>query len=154
MRQRNQTIWVLAADCDHSRLFAHDALTDSLLALSLDGLPAHGAGAVHKRHDAGRTHESGHEGTRHAIAPHTDIHDLEVHRAARTVADAINRAAAQKQFDRLIIAAPPRFVGELRQHLSAQAMQQTELTAKDLAGLPSEEILEHLSGVLHHTVPV
>lgn len=46
----------------------------------------------------------------------TDYHQLEEDRFAADVADMLNRKALKNGFDTLIIAAPPRTLGELRKH--------------------------------------
>ena len=53
----------------------------------------------------------------------TDPHELEEQRFTESLAQDVNRAALQKQFDRLILAAPPRTLGILRKSLSAHATE-------------------------------
>jgi protein required for attachment to host cells len=51
----------------------------------------------------------------------TDPHELEEQRFTESLANEVNRAALEKQFDRLILAAPPRTLGILRKSLSSHA---------------------------------
>ena len=53
----------------------------------------------------------------------TDPHELEEQRFTESLAQDVNRAALQKQFDRLILAAPPRTLGILRKSLSPHATE-------------------------------
>jgi protein required for attachment to host cells len=53
----------------------------------------------------------------------TDPHELEEQRFTESLAHDVNRAALEKQFDRLILAAPPRTLGILRKSLSAHATE-------------------------------
>jgi protein required for attachment to host cells len=62
----------------------------------------------------------------HGAAPmtaRTDPHELEEQRFTESLAHDVNRAALQKQFDRLILAAPPRTLGILRKSLSSHAAE-------------------------------
>lgn len=64
----------------------------------------------------GRSHESvGHSS--HAVGTKVDIHSHEIRIFAHIIADALKKAKAENAFDRLIIIAPPQFLGELRQLL-------------------------------------
>jgi protein required for attachment to host cells len=56
-----------------------------------------------------------------AMTSRTDPHELEEKRFTESLADTVNRAALEKQFDRLILAAPPRTLGILRKSLSSHA---------------------------------
>jgi protein required for attachment to host cells len=53
----------------------------------------------------------------------TDPHELAEARFTERVAAEVNRAALEKQFDRLILAAPPRTLGILRKSLSSHATE-------------------------------
>jgi protein required for attachment to host cells len=69
----------------------------------------------------------------------TDWHALEEARFAATIAERLNRAAEQNQFEHIVIAAPPKVLGELRREYS-----------KRLQGKILAEIDKDLT---HHTFP-
>jgi len=78
-----------------------------------------------------------------------DPHELEERRFTEGLADEVNRAALQKQFDRLILAAPPRTLGILRKSLSSHATDRvvaelskdlTKASRADLAAQVDEHI--------------
>ena len=75
----------------------------------------------------------------------TDYHQQEADRFAADVADLLNGRALADGFDALIVAAPPRTLGELRKHFRQEVS--SRLTAeidKDLTKHPVPEIEEIL----------
>ena len=72
-------------------------------------------------------------GTRHAIEPHHDYHELEKHKFIIYLAETLEKAHAAGQFDSLVLVAPSRSLGELRTSLSEQVRTSVEYElAKDL----------------------
>lgn len=78
---------------------------------------------------------------RHAFEDPVDWHQQEKMTFAREVAERVNRAAEQKDFDQLVIAAPSKIMGELRGALNhrARKMLKAEVT-KDLTNTPPIEL--------------
>lgn len=83
--------------------------------------------------------------TRHAIEPHTTLRDKSITRFARLLCNALERGHEQRCYQRLVLAAPPRFLGALRANLaeSLQALITDEIR-HDLTALPTHELREHL----------
>ena len=75
-------------------------------------------------------------GARSAIDT-TDWHALEEERFAASVAERLNRAAEENRFEHIVIAAPPKVLGELRREYSKR------LQAKILAEIDKD--------LTHHT---
>lgn len=75
----------------------------------------------------------------------TDFHQLEEDRFAAEAADLLKQRALANDFDKLIIVAPPRTLGEMRKHYHKEvsARLQGEL-AKDLTGHPISDIEQAL----------
>ncbi|MFA7441229.1 MAG: host attachment family protein [Sphingomonadaceae bacterium] len=75
-----------------------------------------------------------------------DYHALEEERFAAEMADMVNRRALSNDFDRLIVVAPARTLGELRKHFhqetNARLVGEIE---KDLTNHPVPEIEEALT---------
>jgi protein required for attachment to host cells len=88
----------------------------------------------------GRTFDSM-GGQRHAKEPHTDAHRHAQQVLAHEIAKYLDNAAGRGDFDRLVIAAPPRTLGDLRGALSAkvQATLAGDLD-KDLMHLPASDL--------------
>jgi protein required for attachment to host cells len=74
-------------------------------------------------------------------------HELEERRFTEGVAAEVNRAALDKQFDRLILAAPPRTLGILRKSLSSHASDRViaELD-KDLTKASRDDLAAQVDG--------
>jgi protein required for attachment to host cells len=77
----------------------------------------------------------------------TDWHDLEQHRFARVVAEALEKLMRERHVKALVIAAPPRTLADLRQalHKDVKARIIAEVD-KDFTGQPVYEIEKHLAG--------
>jgi protein required for attachment to host cells len=74
-------------------------------------------------------------------AGETDFHQQAEDRFAAEAANRINRAALAGEFEKLIIVAPPKTLGELRKHYhkSVESRIAAEI-AKDLTGHPVDRI--------------
>ena len=96
----------------------------------------------------GRTHER--MGTaRHALEYSSDPERIEEKRFAAEVAEMLDRAVTGKACDRLIVAAPPVMLGDLREAGSAAVKEATvaELD-KDLTRIPEQELASHFESVI------
>ena len=71
----------------------------------------------------------------------TDFHQLEEDRFAAETAEMLKRRALRNEYDKLIIVAPPRTLGELRKHYHKEVEKRLAgEIAKDLTGHPVAEI--------------
>ena len=71
----------------------------------------------------------------------TDFHQLEEDRFAAETADLLKKRALNNDFETLIIAAPPKTLGELRKHYHKEVEQRLSGEVdKDLTGHPLAEI--------------
>lgn len=92
----------------------------------------------------GRVHESA-DTARHAMEPRVDWHRFAKEQFAKSVAAALEDAAKRKQYEALILIAPPQALGDLRNALGrhASALIESEV-GKDLTNIPDHEIASHL----------
>lgn len=144
-------VWVMVMDAGHVQLFVVDDHLKGLQAAPLPGLPAeqpHAFARDSKSDRPGRSFGSTHTGTRHAIEPRHDYHKQEKHNAAAAVASALDRAFGAHEYDRLVLVAPPRTVGEMRTLLSARLQGETDIIAKDLTKATTEEIWAEVAGIV------
>jgi protein required for attachment to host cells len=75
----------------------------------------------------------------------TDWHEFEKSRFVGEFAGRLNRAAARGMFERLILAAPPAVLGQLRPALSAQTASCVVVEiGSDLTRHPVDEIGKHI----------
>jgi protein required for attachment to host cells len=80
-----------------------------------------------------------------AAMEETDWHRLEKGKFAADLATMLFHKAEKNAFDRLIVAAPPQILGELRKHLHKTVVERIiGDVAKDLTRLPVYEIETHL----------
>ena len=133
--------WVLVADGKRARVLAQAGTMSALEAMT----GATFENELHKTSDvrtdsAGRVHESV-GGAHHAVAARTDWHREEKHQFARSLAKYLDDAAERNEYDRLILVAAPRTLGDLREALGRHAQVRlagaldkdlTEMTAADV----------------------
>ena len=91
----------------------------------------------------GRVHESANV-SRHAIE-RDDLHRREKERFAQSLADALDKRLANREYDRLVIAAAPETLGIIRSSLSERVKAVIlEEVAKDLTKIPNPQVRLHL----------
>ena len=100
----------------------------------------------------GRGFSSASGGPHHAIEPRHDYHKLEKHKFSAEVAKILHDGCAKGEFDRLILIAPHRSLGELRSLLvpQVQACIAKEI-AKDLTKLPPAKLWAIVSPLIKKT---
>jgi len=85
---------------------------------------------------------------RHMSEPHINVRDEIRGHFARTIADHLDRARGEKLFDRLVLVAPPKMMGELKKCLSAKVLKAIAAEMpKDLTHYEGDELVEHLGGI-------
>lgn len=90
--------------------------------------------------------------TRNSIGPRsaieqTDWHQLGEDRFAREIADELYRLAHERRFQRLLIVAPPRVLGTLRQSLHKEVLDRIEAEVPKLLTKSSvRDIQQELAG--------
>jgi protein required for attachment to host cells len=96
----------------------------------------------------GRSQQRGVAG-RHAFAPHLDWHEFEKEKFGREMARILDQAAERCAFDRLVLVAPPRALGNLRSALAprTRSLVHAEID-KDLTNLPVGALPAHLTDVM------
>jgi protein required for attachment to host cells len=145
---KKHVTWVLVADGKRGMIFSHDG-------------PGHGLAAVpdmkfetelHPSRDIvsdkpGRVQESGYSG-RHSVEP-VDYHRVEKAHFAQELAKRLDAALEQGKCQRLVLVAPPRALGDLRQALAPKSRSAVagEID-KDLTQAKLPEIAKHLEAVL------
>jgi len=134
-------IWVLVADGARGRVLKREGTTTGLRAWP-EGEFTH---EVHRTRELGsdrpgRVYERG-SAAHHAIELHADWSHQEKQQFARLLAEFLERFARRNAFDRLVLVAPPRALGDLRAALGrhARARLAGEL-ANDLTELGPPEI--------------
>ena len=80
-------------------------------------------------------------GSRRSAMEETDFHQVEEDRFAAKAADLLRERALGGDFEKLIVVAPPRTLGELRKHYHKEVASRIVVEInKDLTNRPIEEI--------------
>jgi protein required for attachment to host cells len=86
---------------------------------------------------------------RHALAPRSDPHEHEESVFLKSVADWLDEQVNAGAFERLVVVAPPRALGDLRQAFSDRVRARIHAeVAKDLLGSPIPQIERSLSDTI------
>jgi len=146
------TTWLVVADAGGARLFEVDAngVLTRTPHTTLEADPAPSREIASDR--PGRTFDSMGEG-RHAKAPPTDPQRYEKKRFAHTLAERLETAVTRNDVERLVIAAPPQLLGDLRAAMaSVLAAAVAGEVQKDLTNLPPHELERYLADELRAAV--
>lgn len=137
-----RTTWALVADGSRARIFELSDISREMREL-LDF--AHPEGRAHNRDLAtdaqGRFYGKGDRTEAHSApdraAPVAHEHQL----FARELAEHLEKGRTENRYDRLVLIAPPSFLGLLRSSLSREAQKLVYKTlAKDIVKLDAKEI--------------
>ena len=112
-----EKIWVLVADANRARYFETDSPTGDLRETTD---MVHPESRLHERairtDKPGRAFDRSGQG-RHALSEQESIREQSAIAFAIEIADHLDNARTKHSFDRLIVVAPPKFLGELRERL-------------------------------------
>jgi protein required for attachment to host cells len=80
-------------------------------------------------------------GTHRSAMQETNWHKLEKHRFAKEIADALYSAAHRGDYSKLVIAAPPMIMGDLRKAMHKEVSDKVVAeVSKDLTKMPADAI--------------
>lgn len=140
--------WILVADEARARLFEAGYTDGELLELAAFAQPAARHPEADMRDRLPRVQESA-GSARHAIAPRTDESDKLADEFARALCDALDEGRHQLRYERVILIAPPRFLGRLRATLDPQVARMVSHSSdKDISKAGLDEIRRELEGLL------
>ena len=141
--------WILLVNGAQAKVFAHSGAGTGLTAvrdLMLEQEPLK-AGEI-MADKPGRSFSSGSDG-RSAMEYSTDPVDVRETRFVKSVADALDRKHQESAFSRLIIAAAPSALGDLRSALSDQVKEAVIAEMdKDLTNLPTDKLQKYFDDML------
>ena len=142
--------WIVVADGDQAKIFQHEGPGKGLhvvkdLNLEQEHLRAHDIMAD----KPGRAFSSARPGNRSAVDYRTHPVQARERQFVERLAEMLEQQRRAGAFDRLVIAAAPTALGDLRPALSEEVkgMILAELP-KDLTNVPTAKLAEHLEGVL------
>lgn len=139
------THWVLVADAAHAQVYESDLMFKELL--PLEGW-VHPASRVKAKElvagDRGSTRQ-GPEGAKSAFERHTDPHRATVDVFARELAEAMRMGRVEHRYERLVLVAPPMFLGHLRQNLDDETSRSVVgAVSRDWFGVAADELAERV----------
>ena len=147
---KRQTTWILIADAGLAHVVANTGRDNDLTKVEdfrLDGTTLAGRDLAADR--PGRSFDRAGEG-RHGMEPRTNPREVEQERFAREIAGALDEADRRQRFDRLILVAPPAFMGLLRGILPPSlANKVSGALTKDLTKVAIHHLPDHLETVLN-----
>ena len=146
----NNTTWILVGDASRARLFATAGkLKPWTLVQELDHPQSRLKGQDITTDKPGRVRQSFGAGTRPAMAPPTSVKEVEAEHFTQELAALLEGGHGRNAFSRLVLVAPPHFLGMLRKLLSAPVSKRIVGTVdKDLTQLTERELPERLAEVL------
>ncbi len=139
--------WVLVGDGEKALFFRNegDAAYPNLQVINVmeqDNPMTHDQGTDRP----GRAFAAGGNPRRSAM-DETNWHKLEKHRFATEIAGALYSAAHRGQYEKLVIAAPPMIMGDIRKALHKEVSDKVVAeVSKDLTKMPAHEIERILVG--------
>ena len=140
--------WIVLADAATARVYEPQAdRRDWKLVAELTHPQARAKESELGRDKPGRVKQS--TGSRAAMEPTTPRKEVELEKFAREIAKALDDALVRKAFDRLVLVAPPAFVGVLRETLPERVTARIATTLeKDYLHLDPREVRERLQAQL------
>ncbi len=142
--------WILIADAARARIFAHTGPGNGLQAVANRTFAHDLKGNQDTMADReGRSFSPGSGGRRSAMARPSDPARLDKQAFAGELAGVLEKDLRKGAFDRLVVVAPPRMLGDLRSALATDvsAAVYGEID-KDLTHVAERDLAPHLDGVL------
>lgn len=139
-----ENIWILVAEGTRARIYEARSLLKPLSEVHLFQFPEgrlHGGDVYADR--PGRSFDRMGEG-RHAMEE-PDFRNQQHHQFSREIAEYLEQGRVRHAFSRLILIAPPDFLGALREHLGPELEKQIERTIhKNLVDAAPDKIHDYI----------
>ena len=142
--------WIVIADGDQAKIFENDGPGRGLHAIKDAVLEQARLKAQDIMADKpGRSFSSAGPNTRSAVEYHSDPVQVRERRFLERLADLLDRKLSEGAFERLVIAAAPTALGDLRPALTDGVREKIlgELP-KDLTNVPTAKLGEHFDGLI------
>ncbi len=139
-------VWIVVANSTLARIFKAETIHElkELETLIHPASRQHASDLTSDR--PGRTFESMHTGTRHAMEPKTNPQQVEFEIFAKDLSKHLDTSFANGEYKKLYLAANPAFLGLLRQHLSPKTtLSIVNQLDKDLTQMGPQEISKHFN---------
>jgi protein required for attachment to host cells len=146
---KKNVTWVVVADHQRGHVFANEGPGRGLQPVEGMSFETHLATDHELVSDRLPRSINSQGGARHGIEPRVDPHRQEALRFISQIVEAIVGAAERQEFDRLLLIAPPRALGEIRKLLPHRVRDRVigELD-QDLTRASTESLREHVAPFL------
>jgi len=143
---KHKNTWVVMADGSRAVIVKRREIEPGFdVVATLNSADAHVPAHLMGSDRPGRTQES-HYSAHHAIEPRSDPHAAQLTAFLRSLATRLNDESDANAFDGLILFAPARALGQLREMLDETTRAKVEAeAAKDLTKTPLDELPQHLA---------
>ena len=142
--------WIVIADGDQAKVFEHEGPGKGLKAIKdLQFEQEHLKAQEIMADKPGRAFSSAGPGARSSMEYSSDPVAVRERRFVERLADMLNEKQQQGKFDRLVIAAAPAALGDIRPALSDK-VKETILAEmpKDLTNVPTQKLGQHFEGLI------
>jgi protein required for attachment to host cells len=146
---QKKVTWILVADGARARVLMNQGIGKGLEP-AVNGEMVHALPPTRElgTDRPGRSQQRGTSG-RHAFEPHVDWHRFEKEKFSKEMAGLLDAAAERGAYDRLVLIAPPRTLGDLRSALGAKARGKIHAEVdKDLTHVTMQELPDYLGDVV------
>lgn len=145
------TQWVIVADRSRARIFETDLNFNGLREVEDLLNPEGRLDDADLRHDAkGRFYGKGERHQAHTAEPPVSQQEHDEEKFSRDVMELLTRGCDAKRYQRLVMIAPPEFLGLLRKQLPERVEQHiTRQIDSDISNLPLQQIDDYLKRHLH-----
>jgi protein required for attachment to host cells len=137
--------WILVADSARARLFETGAVDGDLQEIGGYANPQARTKPSDEGHERKPRVQESASSARHAIEPHTDAADKSAQSFAHGLAEILDHGRIEHDYTRLLLVAPPRFLGQLNSALDRQvAKLVVQTVGKDVTKASPTEIRQML----------
>ncbi len=146
---KSKDTWIIVADGAQARIFRNSGPGKGLDPVQSEQFSSENRASRDIDADRPGRRQGGLSRSGHATAAQTDAHRHEEHEFVRKIANAVEAGRLRKDFERLVLVAAPRALGDLRTFLSkpCRAMVYGEL-AKDLTNADARDLPMHLKNIM------
>lgn len=143
--------WVVIADRSRARIFQTDGGAERLQEIEDLLNPEGRLNDADLRHDAkGRYYGKGERHQAHTAEPNVTKQEHDEEMFSREVSRLLDQGCDTQRYERLVMIAPPEFLGILRKQLSQRVEQRiTQQLDTGLANWPQQQIRDYLKQHLH-----
>ena len=142
--------WILVADAARARLFELPSRNANMMEIACYTYPDSRSPGQHGANGRLPRAQESANAIRHAIEPHTSLQEKHLAQFAEMLRETLKRGRMEERYDKLVLIAPPRFLGVLRECLDKRTREcVVDEIGLDLIGLSPVELRARLPAGLN-----